>query len=74
MTDAWRELYERAPTFIDKIMKGASPAEIPIGVITKVDPNELDTSQQVHMRPYANMHNLDVVQVLTQPTTRSSGP
>lgn len=29
-TVEWRELYERAPAFIDKIMKGASPAEIPI--------------------------------------------
>jgi rod shape-determining protein MreC len=50
------------------------PPNIPIGVITRVDPNEVDTSQQVHLRPYANMHDLDVVQVLTQPTTRSVGP
>jgi rod shape-determining protein MreC len=50
------------------------PPGIPIGVVTKVDPNELDTSQQIHIRPYANMHDLDVVQVLTQPMTRSTGP
>lgn len=50
------------------------PADIPIGTVTRVDPNELDTSQQIHIRPYANMHNLDVVQVLTQPSSRSAGP
>ena len=37
------------------------PPRIPIGEVTEVDPNELDTSQQVHIRPYADLHNLDVV-------------
>jgi rod shape-determining protein MreC len=50
------------------------PPNIPIGEITKVDPNELDTSQQIHLRPYADFHNLDIVQVLTEPRTRSTGP
>jgi len=50
------------------------PPGIPIGEITKVDPNELDTSQQVHIRPFADLHNLDIVQVLTEPSTRSTGP
>jgi rod shape-determining protein MreC len=50
------------------------PPRIPIGEVTEVDPNELDTSQQVHLRPYANLHNLDVVTVLTQPNTRTTGP
>lgn len=50
------------------------PPQIPIGTVTKVDPNELDTSQQIHIRPFANMHSLDVVQVLTKPSTRSTGP
>jgi rod shape-determining protein MreC len=50
------------------------PPGIPIGEVTKVDPNELDTSQQVHIKPYADMHNLDIVQVLTEPSTRSTGP
>ena len=50
------------------------PAGIPIGEVTKVDPNELDTSQQIHVKPYADLHNLDIVQVLTQPSTRSTGP
>jgi rod shape-determining protein MreC len=50
------------------------PPGLPIGEITKVDPNELDTSQQVHLRPFADLHNLDIVQVLTEPSTRSTGP
>jgi rod shape-determining protein MreC len=50
------------------------PPHIPIGEVTKVNPDELDASQQIHIRPYANMHNLDVVQVLTKPSTRSTGP
>lgn len=50
------------------------PPRIPIGVVSRVDPNELDTSQQVHIRPYAALRNLDVVTVLTEPTTRSTGP
>jgi rod shape-determining protein MreC len=50
------------------------PPEIPIGVITRVDPNELESSQQVHMRPYADLRDLDIVQVLTKPSLRSTGP
>ena len=50
------------------------PPHIPIGTVTKVDPDELDASQQIHIRPFANMHNLDVGQVLTKPSTRSTGP
>ncbi len=50
------------------------PPDLPIGVITRVDPNELDSSQQVHIRPYAQLRNLDVVQVLTKPALRSTGP
>ena len=52
-------------------MAGVTPAQL---TLAKVDPNELDTSQQIHIRPYANMHNLDVVQVLTKPSDRSAGP
>jgi rod shape-determining protein MreC len=50
------------------------PPEIPIGVITRVDPNELESSQQVHIRPYADLRDLDIVQVLTKPSLRSTGP
>jgi rod shape-determining protein MreC len=50
------------------------PPRIPIGEVTEVDRNELDTSQQVHLKPYADLHDLDVVTVLTDPDTRSVGP
>jgi len=50
------------------------PPGLPIGEITKVDPNELDTSQQIHLKPFADLHNLDIVQVLTEPNARSTGP
>lgn len=40
------------------------PAGIPIGEITDVDPEERDLYQRVHMRPYADMRSLQLVQVL----------
>lgn len=42
------------------------PPGIPIGEISKVNPNELQTSQQVHMKPFADLRNLETVQVLTE--------
>jgi rod shape-determining protein MreC len=50
------------------------PPDIPIGVVTKVDLNELDTSQQIHIRPFVDFHDLDSVWVLTEPNPRSTGP
>ncbi len=50
------------------------PPGIPVGVVTKVDPDELQSSQQVHVRPYADLRQLELVQVLTRPRTRSLGP
>ncbi len=41
------------------------PPRIPIGEVSEVNPNELDTSQQVHIKPYADLRDLDVVSVLT---------
>ncbi len=43
------------------------PPGIPVGVITKVDDEELDIYQRVHVRPFAQLRRLDVVQVLTDP-------
>ncbi len=40
------------------------PPGIPIGEIVKVDPEERDLYQRVHMRPYADMRSLRLVQVL----------
>ncbi len=42
------------------------PPGLPIGEITRVDNKGTDT-QEVHLRPYANMRDLDFVQVLTRP-------
>jgi rod shape-determining protein MreC len=41
------------------------PRGIPIGVVTKADPDEIQTSQQVHIRPYANLRDLETLQVIT---------
>jgi rod shape-determining protein MreC len=43
------------------------PPGIPIGTVTKVDPSELDVYQRVHVRPFASLRKLDIVQVLTDP-------
>jgi rod shape-determining protein MreC len=43
------------------------PPGIPIGQVTKVDPEELDVYQRVHVRPFAQLRRLDYVQVLTRP-------
>jgi rod shape-determining protein MreC len=41
------------------------PPGIPIGQITRIDHEGTDT-EEVHLRPYANMRSLDFVQVLTR--------
>lgn len=42
------------------------PPNIPIGVVSKVSADELALSQQVHMKPDADLQHLDFVQVLTR--------
>jgi len=39
---------------------------IPIGRVTKVDAEELDEFQRVHIEPYADIREVDVVQILTE--------
>lgn len=41
------------------------PRGIPIGKVTRVDPEERDLYQRVHMEPFADLKRLDFVQVLT---------
>lgn len=43
------------------------PPGIPIGTVSKVDDTELDVYQRVHVKPFAELRRLDVVQVLTKP-------
>jgi rod shape-determining protein MreC len=41
------------------------PANIPIGEVTRASILEQEASQQVHLRPFADLADLDLVQVLT---------
>jgi len=41
------------------------PAGLPIGEVTRASIVEQQASQQVHLRPYADLANLDFVQILT---------
>ena len=41
------------------------PPGLPIGEVTRASLREQEASQQVHVRPYADLRNLDLVQVLT---------
>jgi rod shape-determining protein MreC len=42
------------------------PRGIPIGRVTKVDLDELELFQRVHIRPFADLGRIDIVQVLTR--------
>jgi len=44
------------------------PPNIPIGRVTKADPEELASDQQVHVAPIADLRHLDFVQILVGPT------
>jgi rod shape-determining protein MreC len=41
------------------------PAHLPIGEVTEASIEDQEASQQVHLRPFADLANLDIVQVLT---------
>jgi rod shape-determining protein MreC len=43
------------------------PPGIPVGIVTRVDPGELELYERIHLRPLANLRRLDFVQVLTRP-------
>ena len=42
------------------------PRGIPIGRVTKVDPEERELYQRVHLEPFADLKRMDFVQVLTR--------
>jgi rod shape-determining protein MreC len=42
------------------------PRGIPIGKVTKVDPEERELYQRVHLEPFAELKRMDFVQVLTK--------
>lgn len=41
------------------------PPNLPIGEVTEASPVEQEAQQQVHVKPFADLRNLDFVQVLT---------
>jgi rod shape-determining protein MreC len=41
------------------------PPNIPVGEVTRTSIVEQEASGQAHLRPYADLHDLDIVQVLT---------
>jgi rod shape-determining protein MreC len=43
------------------------PPGIPIGSVSRVEDEEVDLYQRVHIRPYADLRRLDFVQILTRP-------
>jgi rod shape-determining protein MreC len=51
-----------------KISTGESlfPRGIPIGRVSKADLQEVDIYQRVHLKPYADIRSIDIVQVLTR--------
>ena len=48
------------------------PVGMPIGDIRRIDDQDTDT-QEVHVRPYADMRSLDFVQILTRPQGPEGG-
>ena len=42
------------------------PRGIPIGEVTRVDLDEVELYQRVHVRPFADLRRIDIVQVLTR--------
>jgi len=43
------------------------PPNIPVARVTKADPEELDTDQQVHVSPLADLRHLEFAQILIAP-------
>jgi len=45
------------------------PPDVPVGRVTKADPEELASDQQVHVAPIADLRHLDFVQILVGPSS-----
>ena len=52
--------------FTSARLESLFPRGVPIGRVTKVDFDELETYQRVHVKPFADLRRLDIVQVLTR--------
>jgi rod shape-determining protein MreC len=51
--------------FTSSRVESLFPRGIPIGRVTKVDLNEIELYQRVHIRPFADLRRIDFMQVLT---------
>jgi rod shape-determining protein MreC len=56
ITSGWRSSH----------LESLFPRGIPIGAVTRSDSSERELYQRVHLRPFADLRNLDVVEVLTR--------
>jgi rod shape-determining protein MreC len=52
--------------FTSSRVESLFPRGIPIGRVSRVDLDELETYQTVHLKPFADLRRIDVVQVLTR--------
>ena len=52
--------------FTSSRLESLFPRGIPIGRVSKVDLDELESHQRVHVKPFADLRRLDIVQVLTR--------
>lgn len=50
----------------DDRLRSLYPVGLPIGRVTRIEDEGTDT-QEIHLRPFADMRRLDFVQILTQP-------
>jgi rod shape-determining protein MreC len=46
-------------------LKSIFPRGIPIGKVTRIDPDERELYQRVHIEPYVDFRRVDTVQVIT---------
>src|SRR4051794_24577475 len=51
----------------DNRLRSRYPAAIPIGVVSRIDLGNGDLEKRIHLKPVADMLQLDLVQVLTKP-------
>jgi len=51
--------------FTSSKVESLFPRGIPIGRVSKVEPDEFELYQRVHIRPFADLRRMDFVQVLT---------
>jgi rod shape-determining protein MreC len=53
-------------------LQSVFPRGIPIGQVSSVDPNELSLYERVHVRPFADLQSMDLVQVIRKPGARNA--